>query len=88
MGIYWEFMHLVPSVSFFNGLIRNSKEDIRRSFVAVSRKSLFNLEVAGHDIILLTFEGFTYFGLAVCVEYAINNPNLSACLGNQVADRM
>jgi len=59
MGIYWEYMRLVPSVSLFNGIIRNSKEDIHRSFVAVSRKSLFNLEVAGYDIIFLTSESST-----------------------------
>jgi len=72
----------VPSVCLYNGLL-NSIEDIRSSSDACSRKSLFDFEVAGYDIIFLISESFIYFGLAVCVEYAINNPKLLKCVSRK-----
>jgi len=72
-------LSLVPSVCLFNGLQKNFMEALPSSS-GDPRNSPFNFEVAGYDIIFLICDSFIYFGLAVCVEYAVNNQKLLKCV--------
>lgn len=78
------FLRLTPPYCFIEGTVNIVEAKYNTFKEKAGVKDTFDMDVAGGDILMLSIEGFVFFGLVFVVEYFKTKKSIRAVLHREI----